>query len=72
MSYIKPFEELCFYDDFMFGVIMQDKDICREALECMLGFKIDRIEYSESHFLSIADGNPRFDHKSAGVTVTHL
>ena len=47
MSYIKPFEELCFYDDFMFGVVMQDKDICKEALECMLGFKIDHIEYNE-------------------------
>ena len=47
MSYIKPFEELCFYDDFMFGVVMQDKELCREALECMLGFKIDHIEYDE-------------------------
>ena len=47
MSYIKPFEELCFYDDFMFGVVMQDKELCREALECLLGFKIDHIEYDE-------------------------
>ena len=47
MSYIKPFEELCFYDDFMFGVVMQNKELCKEALECMLGFKIDHIEYSE-------------------------
>lgn len=47
MSYIKPFEELCFYDDFMFGVVMQNKELCKEALECMLGFEIDHIEYSE-------------------------
>ncbi len=47
MSYIKPFEELCFYDDFMFGVVMQDKELCKEALEYMLGFKIDHIEYDE-------------------------
>ena len=47
MSFIKPFEELCFYDDFMFGVVMQDKELCKEALECMLGFKIDHIEYPE-------------------------
>jgi len=47
MSYIKPFEELCFYDDFMFGVVMQNRELCKEALECMLGFKIDYIEYSE-------------------------
>ena len=47
MSYIKPFEDLCFYDDFMFGVVMQNKELCKEALECMLGFQIDHIEYSE-------------------------
>ena len=47
MSYIKPFEDLCFYDDFMFGVVMQNKELYKEALECMLGFKIDHIEYSE-------------------------
>ena len=43
----KAFEELTFHDDFMFGIIMQDKEICREALECMLGMKIARIEYVE-------------------------
>ncbi len=47
MSFFKPFEELCFYDDFMFGVVMQDKELCKEALEYMLGFKIDHIEYDE-------------------------
>ena len=33
----KPFEALTFHDDFMFGIVMQDREICREALECMLG-----------------------------------
>ena len=47
---IKPFEELTFHDDFMFGVVMQDKDICREALECILGIKIGRIEYAEPQY----------------------
>lgn len=47
MNYIKPFEELCFYDDFIFGVVMQNKEICKEALECMQDFQIDHIEYSE-------------------------
>ena len=50
MARIKPFEELTFHDDFMFGVVMQDKAICREALECMLGIKIDRIEYAEPQY----------------------
>ena len=47
MSYIKPFEDLTFHDDFMFGLVMQDKEICREALECLLGIKIRHVEYSE-------------------------
>ena len=47
MYKIKPFEKLTFHDDFMFGLIMQDKEICREALECLLGISIDRLEYIE-------------------------
>ncbi len=43
----KPFEELTFHDDFMFGIVMQDREICREALECMLGMKIARVDYAE-------------------------
>ena len=27
----KPFEQLTFHDDFMFGIVMQDREICREA-----------------------------------------
>ena len=46
MHKIKPFEDLTFHDDFMFGLVMQDKEICNEALECLLGIKIDRMEYS--------------------------
>ena len=44
---IKPFEKLCFHDDFMFGCVMRDKDICARALECMLGIKIKRIAFVE-------------------------
>ena len=47
MRKIKPFEDLTFHDDFMFGHVMHDKEICREALECLLGIKIDRLEYIE-------------------------
>ena len=43
----KPFEQLTFHDDFMFGIVMQDREICREALECMLGMQIARVEYAE-------------------------
>ena len=47
MHKIKPFEKLTFHDDFMFGLVMQDKEICREALECLLGKSIQKIEYTE-------------------------
>ena len=47
MSKIKPFEKLKFHDDFMFGLVMQDKELCREVLECLLGIKIRHLEYAE-------------------------
>lgn len=33
---MKNFEELEFRDDFMFGKVMEDKELCREVLECLL------------------------------------
>ena len=33
---IKNFEELRFSDDFMFGKVMEDLNLCREVLECLL------------------------------------
>ncbi len=47
MKTLKPFEELTYHDDFMFGIVMQDKEICREVLECLLGVKIKWIKYPE-------------------------
>ena len=32
----KAYEELEFRDDFMFGKVMEDKQLCREILECLL------------------------------------
>ncbi len=32
----KAYEELEFKDDFMFGKVMEDPEICREVLECLL------------------------------------
>ncbi|MBQ9539611.1 MAG: Rpn family recombination-promoting nuclease/putative transposase, partial [Treponema sp.] len=43
----KPVEKLTFHDDFMFGAVMRDEEICREALECLLGEKIARVQYTE-------------------------
>lgn len=47
MKTIKPFDELTYHDDFMFGVVMQDKDICKEALECLMWVKIKDISYPQ-------------------------
>ena len=39
-SYIKPWEELKFTDDYMFCKIMRDKKICKEVVETILNIKI--------------------------------
>ena len=41
----KPIEELTFTDDFMFGRVMQNPEICKGLLERLLEIKIDKIEY---------------------------
>ena len=43
----KPVEELVFSDDFMFGAVMREPDICKGVLERLLKIKIDRIEYTD-------------------------
>lgn len=44
----KPFEELTFADDFMFGVVMREPGLCKPLVEMILGIRIERIEYQES------------------------
>lgn len=41
----KPFEELEFSDDFMFGKIMQNPEICGGVIERLLHIKVNRIEF---------------------------
>ena len=41
----KPIEELTFTDDFMFGHILHNPEICKELLEQLLQIKIDHVEY---------------------------
>ncbi len=46
MSYtFKPFEELEFTDDWMFGKVMRNPEICKEILELLLDVKIEKLEY---------------------------
>ena len=47
MNFIKPIEELTFTDDFMFGYILRDPEICKTLLETLLKIQIDRLEYPE-------------------------
>lgn len=44
----KPYEELELRDDFMFGRVMQNKELCRRTLEILLGIEIEDIEYPEA------------------------
>ena len=42
---IKPIEELTFTDDYMFGRVMQNPEICKGLLERLLEIKIEKVEY---------------------------
>ena len=41
---MKNYEELKFSDDFMFGKVMEDRDLCRELLECLLERPIEELK----------------------------
>ena len=44
---MKPIDELTFTDDYMFGHVLQDPDICKELLERLLHIKIEKVEFPE-------------------------
>ena len=60
ISGIKPYEELEFRDDFMFGKVMQDKELCREVLECLLQHPVGELEdpVPQREFRYTSDGKP--------------
>lgn len=43
----KEWENLGISNDFLFGKVMQDPDLCRELLEAILNIPIERVEYPE-------------------------
>ena len=43
----KKWEELGIKDDFLFGKVMQEPEICKRMLEIILDIKIERIDYPE-------------------------
>ena len=56
----KSYEELQFTDDFMFGKVMEDKELCRDILECLLQEPVGTLQdvQTEQQFRYTADGKP--------------
>ena len=46
-DFMKPVDELTFTDDYMFGYVMRNEEICKGLLERLLQIKIERLEYPE-------------------------
>ncbi len=46
-SYFKPVDELTFTDDYMFGAVMRDPEICAGVIERLLKIKVGHIVYPE-------------------------
>lgn len=40
----KDYEDLTITDDFMFGKIMEDRDLCRKMLECLLDQSVGKLQ----------------------------
>ena len=57
---VKPFEELTFCDDFMFGKTMEDLKLCREVIQCLLQREIGELEeiQEQKEFKFTSDGKP--------------
>ncbi|MCI9249636.1 MAG: hypothetical protein HFG99_10950, partial [Dorea sp.] len=47
----KRLQELTIKDNFMFGAVMAYEDMCRQLLEMVLEFPIERVEVSKEHSL---------------------
>lgn len=57
---MKNYEELSFRDDFMFGNVMEDKNLCRDVLSCLLQEDIGELKelQTQSEFKYTSDGKP--------------
>ena len=56
----RSYEELRFSDDFMFGKVMEDKELCREVLECLLQQPVGELTevQTQREFRYTSDGKP--------------
>ena len=43
----KPIDELTFTDDYMFGAVMRNPEICKSILETLLNIQIEKLEYPQ-------------------------
>jgi len=60
MAKKRNYEELDLTDDFMFGKVMEDRELCRETLECLLGHEIGELMeiQPQKQVLITSDGKP--------------
>lgn len=57
---VKKYEELKFQDDFMFGKVMEDMELSRELLQCLLQKPVGELTMvqTQREFGFVADGKP--------------
>ena len=56
----KRYEELSIEDDFMFGKVMEDKELCRDMLQCLLEEPVEELEevQTQREFRYTSKGKP--------------
>jgi len=56
----KRYEELSIEDDFMFGKVMEDKELCRDVLQCLLEEPVGELEEvrTQREFRYTSKGKP--------------
>ena len=59
-SRVKSYDELEFRDDFMFGKTMEDKELCRDVLQCLLQQPVGELQdvVPQREFRYTSDGKP--------------
>ena len=57
---MKSYEELRYSDDFMFSKVMEDPELCREVLECLLQHPVSELKevQTQREFRFTTDGKP--------------
>lgn len=64
-GWFKPVDELTFADDFMFGKVMENKEICKEMIRLLLGIKVTKLDFPRLQEVL----NPCYNSKSIRLDV---